>query len=86
MLNVISLMTSQVGSKAKFLIFSHCWLRRAKQPYEIEIKPGNDMGRVWDTSKYWPYDFCDLVSNEGHRRSKKFKLKILSLSGVIHVF
>ena len=34
-----SLMTSQVGSKVRFLTIYHCWLRRAKQPYQVEIKP-----------------------------------------------
>ena len=46
-----SLTTSHVGSKTKFLIVCPCWLRRAKQPYQIEIKPRNYTGRGWDTSK-----------------------------------
>ena len=42
-------MTSKIESKVKFLISCSCWLRRAKQPYHIEIMPSNDMDRVWDT-------------------------------------
>ena len=32
-------MTSQAGSKIKFLIVCNRWLRRSKQPYQIETKP-----------------------------------------------
>ena len=84
---VMSLMTSQVGSKVKLLIFCPCWLRRAKQSYQTEIRPRNGMDRVWDTSKYllsllWPYV---KWRSSKVTRSKK-TLKILSLDGVIHAF
>ena len=67
-LNLLNMLQSQVGSKLKFLIFCPCWLRRAKQPHQIEIKPRNDMDHVWDTSST-PYVFCDLWPNEVHQRS-----------------
>ena len=80
--------TGQVKCTYFFPFFCPCWLRRTKQPYQIEIKPRNDMDRVWVTSKY-PLSLCGLLPTDGFQRSKfrkKIKFKVLSLGGAIHVF
>ena len=48
--------TGDVTDRVEIQVFNicHCSLRRAKQPYRIEISRWNDMGRVWDTSTYHP--------------------------------
>ena len=47
-------LTSQVRSKSKLLRIWRIWFCRALQPYRMEISQYNNIGRVWDTSKYHP--------------------------------
>ena len=66
--------------KDKFSIFCPCWLRRAKQPYQIETKPSNDKDRVWDTSKYPPKSvvtLCQMKVRIKYQNIEKGQIKNL---------
>ena len=42
--------------KGQILDFCHCWLRRATQPYQIEI----NLDLIWDAFKHLPKPFVTL--------------------------
>ena len=70
-------MTPQVGSKVKFSIICHCWLRRAKQPYQTEIKTmERNASRLGYLCPPKPFMILYQIKFIQGHEVKKFKFKI----------